>query len=99
MGMDNHNTACVCNDQCHFIGGITPISLKLKEINRSLKIIGTETVRWIITDDTGKIHTITIKKCTIRTGCTNVHDITTALGSRSKRSLPHGGRYERCYPK
>ena len=61
MGVDNHSTACVGNNPDHFIGGITSLNLKLKGINGSLKIIGTWTVRWRITDHTGKIHTINIE--------------------------------------
>ena len=61
MGVDNPSKTCVCHNPDYFIGYITPINLKLKEINGSLKIIGTGTVRWRITDDTGKIHNINIE--------------------------------------
>ena len=60
MGVDNHSTVCVCDNPYYFNGGITLINLKLKGIKGSLKVSGTGTVRWRITDDTGKIHTITI---------------------------------------
>ena len=61
MEMHSYSTTCVCNNPYYFIGGITPINLKLKGIKESLKSIGTGTVRWRITDDTGKIHTLTIE--------------------------------------
>ena len=51
MGMDSYSTTCVCNNPYYFIGGITPINLKLKGIKESLKSIGTGIVRWRITDD------------------------------------------------
>ena len=62
LGIDNHASKCMDNDERDFIIEITPLSnMRVKGAGEFLKVIGKGTVRWKIEDDKGKYHNIIIK--------------------------------------
>ena len=62
LGIDNHASKCMSNDEKDFITAITPLAnMRVKGTGGFLKFIGKVTVRWKIEDDEGKYHDIIIK--------------------------------------
>ena len=62
LGIDNHASKCMSNDEKDFITAITPLAnMRFIGAGGFLKFIDKGTVRWKIEDDEGKYYDIIIK--------------------------------------